>query len=87
MYMYIMWYALKNDEATPYYSPKFSLPDAFTKMYVMTYMYNVHVSGSWQQQKIILKSLSNWYLAQAYDRGIIFNFLIVLGKKWSWEQM
>lgn len=46
-------------------------------------MYNVHVSGSWQQQKIILKSLSNWYLAQAYDRGIIFNFLIVLGKKWK----
>lgn len=43
----------------------------------------VHIiSRSWQQQKIISKSLSNWYLAQADYGEIIFNFLIVLGKKW-----
>lgn len=31
--------------------------------------------------KVILKSLSNWYLAQAGERQIILNFLIVLGQK------
>lgn len=48
----------------------------------------VHIiSRSWQQQKIISKSLSNWYLAQADYREIIFNFLIVSGKKWSREHI
>lgn len=27
--MYILWCALKNDLATPYYSPTFYVPDAF----------------------------------------------------------
>lgn len=31
--------------------------------------------------KVILKSLSSWYLAQAGERQIILNFLIVLGQK------